>query len=89
MYASGPGRANLRPTKRSFVEEIDHGSLYVGSPETVATKLANTIRLLGISRFDMAYALGRVPHEQRLQTIELFGREVIPRVRDLLAQPSS
>jgi hypothetical protein len=33
----------------------------------------------------MAYALGRVPHEQRMATIELYGREVIPRVRELLA----
>jgi alkanesulfonate monooxygenase SsuD/methylene tetrahydromethanopterin reductase-like flavin-dependent oxidoreductase (luciferase family) len=59
--------------------------MYVGSPDTVATKLATTIRLLGLDRFDLAYALGRVPHEQRMATIELYGREVIPRVRELLA----
>src|SRR6267378_42597 len=29
--------------------------------------------------------LGRVPHEQRMATIALYGREVIPRVRELLA----
>jgi alkanesulfonate monooxygenase SsuD/methylene tetrahydromethanopterin reductase-like flavin-dependent oxidoreductase (luciferase family) len=68
-----------------FQAEIAGGSLYVGSPETVATKLGAAIRLLGLSRFDMAYALGRVPHEQRMATIELYGREVIPRVRELLA----
>jgi hypothetical protein len=33
----------------------------------------------------MAYAIGRVPHEQRMATVELYGREVIPRVRELLA----
>jgi alkanesulfonate monooxygenase SsuD/methylene tetrahydromethanopterin reductase-like flavin-dependent oxidoreductase (luciferase family) len=68
----------------TFRAEIDSGSLYVGSPETVANKLAGTIRLLGLRRFDLAYALGRVPHEQRMATIELYGREVIPRVRELL-----
>jgi hypothetical protein len=26
-----------------------------------------------------------MPHKQRLATIELYGREVIPRVRELLA----
>jgi len=57
----------------------------VGSPETVATKVAANIRLLGLSRFDLAYAIGRVPHEQRMATIELYGREVIPRVRESLA----
>jgi alkanesulfonate monooxygenase SsuD/methylene tetrahydromethanopterin reductase-like flavin-dependent oxidoreductase (luciferase family) len=77
-------RGWARPTINTFQAEIAGGSLYVGSPETVATKLASTIRLLGLSRFDLAYAVGRVPHEQRMATIELYGREVIPRVRDLL-----
>ena len=40
---------------------------------------------LSLSRFDLHYAIGRVPHEQRMAMIELFGREVIPRVRELLA----
>lgn len=44
--------------------------------------------MLGLSRFDWAYATGRVPHEQRMATIELYGREVIPRVRELLAEPA-
>jgi len=83
--ASARERGSTRPTMDKFQAEIVGGSLYVGSPETVATKLAAAIRLLGLSRFDMAYALGRVPHKQRMATIELYGREVIPRVRELLA----
>jgi probable LLM family oxidoreductase len=85
MYAASPERGNLRPAKSGFLSEITDGSMYVGSPETVATKLARSIRLLGLNRFDLAYALGRVPHEQRMATIELYGREVIPRVREILA----
>jgi probable LLM family oxidoreductase len=73
------------PTYEQFQAEVAHGSLYVGSPETVANKIAAVIRTLGLSRFDFAYAVGRVPHEQRMATIELYGREVIPRVRELLA----
>jgi probable LLM family oxidoreductase len=80
-------RGWARPTMSKFRDEIADGSLYVGSPETVATKLAANIRLLGLSRFDLAYAVGRVPHEQRMATIELYGREVIPRVRELLEDP--
>ncbi|MEY9886091.1 putative LLM family oxidoreductase [Bradyrhizobium sp. USDA 328] len=34
-----------------FVSEAEHGSLYVGSPETVARKIAKTAKALGISRF--------------------------------------
>jgi probable LLM family oxidoreductase len=78
-------RGWARPTMDKFLAEIAGGSLYVGSPDTVASKLAAAIRLLGLSRFDLAYATGRVPHEQRMATIELYGREVIPRVRELLA----
>jgi probable LLM family oxidoreductase len=73
------------PTYDQFLAEVDHGSMYVGSPETVAKRIAVVVRALSLSRFDLLYAVGRVPHEQRLATIELYGREVIPRVRDLLA----
>ena len=51
----------------------------------VANRLATTAQTLSLSRFDLLYALGRVPHDQRMATIELYGRAVIPRVRELLA----
>jgi probable LLM family oxidoreductase len=73
------------PTYEQFLAEVDHGSMYVGSPETVANRIAAAVQTLGLSRFDLLYALGRVPHEQRIATIELYGHEVIPRVRELLA----
>jgi len=73
------------PTYEQFLAEVDHGSMYVGSPETVANRIAAAMRALSLSRFDLLYAVGRVPHDQRIATIELYGREVIPRVRELLA----
>ena len=81
-------RGWARPSMERFLAEVDEGSLYLGSPETVAKKIAGVIRRLGLSRFDLAYATGRVPHEQKMATIELYGREVIPHVRELLAEPS-
>jgi probable LLM family oxidoreductase len=74
-----------QPTLDQFQAEVAHGSMYVGSPETVANRIAAVIRTLGLSRFDLLYGVGRVPHEQRMATVELYGREVIPRVRELLA----
>jgi probable LLM family oxidoreductase len=74
------------PTYEQFLAEVDHGSMYVGAPETVANRIASVVRTLSVSRFDLLYGVGRVPHEQRLATIELYGREVIPRVRELLAE---
>jgi probable LLM family oxidoreductase len=73
------------PTYEQFRAEVDHGSMYVGSPGTVANRVAAVIRTLGLSRFDLAYAVGGVPHPERMAAIELYGREVIPRVRELLA----
>ncbi|OII25672.1 LLM class flavin-dependent oxidoreductase [Frigoribacterium sp. MCBA15_019] len=61
------------------------GALYVGSPETVATKIAQNMRLLGATRFDMRYSMGRLPHELMMRSIELYGTKVVPLVREMLA----
>ncbi|WP_230486634.1 Atu2307/SP_0267 family LLM class monooxygenase [Nocardioides anomalus] len=65
------------------------GSIFVGSPETVAQKIAWAMRTLGLSRFQLKYAVGALPHEQRLESIRLYGTQVVPRVRELLGvQPA-
>ncbi|HVE36125.1 MAG TPA: LLM class flavin-dependent oxidoreductase [Gemmatimonadaceae bacterium] len=75
------------PTSRAeFEQEAERGSLYVGSPESVARKIAATVKLLGAVRFDLKYTSGAMPHELAMRSIELYGREVIPRVREFLAQ---
>jgi probable LLM family oxidoreductase len=68
-----------------FRNEIEHGSLYLGSPETVARKLATTIKTLGIQRFDLKYSAGTLPHELMMHSIELYGSKVVPMVKDMLA----
>jgi alkanesulfonate monooxygenase SsuD/methylene tetrahydromethanopterin reductase-like flavin-dependent oxidoreductase (luciferase family) len=75
------------PTSRSeFEREIDSGSLYVGSPEFVARKIAATVKALGVVRFDMKYSAGALSHELLSESIDLYGRRVIPRVRELLSE---
>lgn len=71
---------------QEFHQEILHGALYVGSPETVARKIAATVRRLGLDRFDLKYASGPMPHTQLMSSIELYGTQVVPRVRELLAE---
>ncbi len=61
------------------------GSLYVGSPETVARKIAETAKVLGLSRFDLKYSAGQLPHDKLMRSIELYGTKVIPLVREMLA----
>jgi probable LLM family oxidoreductase len=68
-----------------FVREIEHGSLYVGAPDTVARKIATTVKDLGLSRFHLKYSAGPLSHERMMRSIELYGRKVIPLVRDLVA----
>jgi alkanesulfonate monooxygenase SsuD/methylene tetrahydromethanopterin reductase-like flavin-dependent oxidoreductase (luciferase family) len=78
------------PTSRAeFDREVAEGSLYVGSPETVARKIAATARALGASHFDLKYSAGTLQHELMLGSIGLYGREVIPRVRQLLAEKAT
>jgi probable LLM family oxidoreductase len=61
------------------------GALYVGSPDTVASKIARTVRGLGISRFDLKYSAGTLPHELQLASIERYGAKVVPQVKERLA----
>jgi probable LLM family oxidoreductase len=65
------------------------GAYFVGSPETVAQKIAWAMSTLGLSRFNMKYAVGNLPHEQRMESLRLYGTEVVPRVRELLAEGGS
>ena len=68
-----------------FVNEVEHGALYVGSPETVAAKIATTVRDLGVDQFDLKYANGPMPHSQLMRSIELYATRVVPLVREMLA----
>jgi probable LLM family oxidoreductase len=74
------------PTEDSFSREVGpRGALYVGSPETVAQKIAANLRVLGANRFDLKYGMPGLTHESLMTNVELYGRRVIPRVRELLA----
>jgi len=74
------------PTKESFAYEVGpRGALYVGSPETVAQKIAANLTVLGANRFDLKYGMGGLSHEALMTNIELYATRAIPRVRELLA----
>ncbi|MEV0637804.1 LLM class flavin-dependent oxidoreductase [Streptomyces sp. NPDC050619] len=74
------------PVRREEYEsEIARGSLYIGSPETVARKIARAVKALEVGRFDLIYTAGAQPISARLRAVELYGTKVIPMVRDLLA----
>jgi probable LLM family oxidoreductase len=75
------------PVRRAeFNAEIARGSMYVGSPETVAGKIASAVDRLGVGRFDLIYTAGAQPISARLRAVELYGAKVIPMVRDMLGR---
>ena len=73
------------PTRARFKADAVEGSIYVGSPETVAKKIASTVRVLGADRFDLKYSNGTLPHVKMMHSIELYGTKVAPMVRDMLS----
>ncbi|WP_426623650.1 LLM class flavin-dependent oxidoreductase [Leifsonia sp. McL0607] len=66
-------------------EAAADGALVVGSPETVARKIAYAARGLGLTRFDVKLSNGTLGHEHIMRAIDLLGHEVAPRVDELLS----
>jgi probable LLM family oxidoreductase len=74
------------PVRRAdFDADVEHGSLYVGSPETVARRIAAAVTDLDVGRFDLIYTSGSQPVSARLRAVELYGTTVVPMVRELVA----
>ena len=76
-------------THGHYMSEVLHGSMYVGSPETVARKIAYAMESVGAQRFDLKYSNGPIPQSRLLRNIELYANEVVPRVKQLLSAKQS
>jgi probable LLM family oxidoreductase len=85
----GKERGFYPPTRERYELELATGALFVGSPETVAQKIALMTRILHISRFDLKYDVMGLPTSARARTIELLGTVVAPRVREILAEETA
>jgi probable LLM family oxidoreductase len=74
------------PSKDQFLRETGpDGAWHVGSPDSVARKIAANLLALGASRFDLKYGMVGLPHETITRTIELYGTKVVPLAREMLA----
>ncbi len=89
IESMGKDRGFSPPTRERYDLELATGALFVGSPETVAQKIALMTRVLHISRFDLKYDISGLPRSARARTIELFGSVVGPRVREILAEQTA
>lgn len=84
MDRLGRERGWSKMSEEQFLHEMETGSFYVGSPETVARRMARTIKNMGVERFDLVYGFGEQLQSERFKTIRLYGEKVIPLVRKLL-----
>ncbi len=84
MNRIGAERGWPRRGRADFEQDVAHGALCVGSPETVAAKIAGTVNALGLSRFDLKYSHGTLPHDLMTNSLELIGTRVAPRVREVM-----
>ncbi|WP_225726359.1 MULTISPECIES: LLM class flavin-dependent oxidoreductase [unclassified Nocardia] len=57
------------------------GSLFLGTPDYVAEKIADIRDTLGLDRFMLHTSVGTLPPEKVLHNIELLGAKVAPQVR--------
>ena len=69
-------------------EQFDHligplGAIVIGDPEQVSKKiLRHSEALGGINRFQFQMDIADITHENLLKSIELIGKEVIPRLKN-------
>jgi probable LLM family oxidoreductase len=77
------------PMSDAAVEDLigPQGALFFGQPETVAHKIIRLHELMQIDRFELH--VSHVDHARTMRSIELFGTEVAPPVRQALGARSS
>jgi alkanesulfonate monooxygenase SsuD/methylene tetrahydromethanopterin reductase-like flavin-dependent oxidoreductase (luciferase family) len=67
----------------SVQERIDLGYLFCGTPDTVFQQLCRSQAAIGNGVLELGFQTNRLPHKQAMQSLELFGREVLPRLQEL------
>ena len=74
-------------TRAQFDASLElRGANFVGSPGEVVDKILFQHEVFGHDRFLLQFSVGTMPHERILRSIELFGTEVAPAVREEVAK---
>ena len=61
------------------------GANFIGSPQEIVEKILFQHEIFGHDRFLVQFSVGTLPHDKIMRSIELFGPEVAPVVREELA----
>ncbi|HTE85914.1 MAG TPA: LLM class flavin-dependent oxidoreductase [Dehalococcoidia bacterium] len=71
-----------------FDKAVAEGHMLVGTPQTVADKLSGYLEMTQANYILGAFAWGSFTRDQLLRSIDLFAREVMPRVSVAATQPA-
>jgi len=66
-----------------------HGANFIGSPQEVAEKILQQQEIFRHDRFLVQFSTGTLPHADIMRSIELYGTEVEPVVREALTPGSA
>src|SRR5213593_3831831 len=80
---TNPVRRAENPKNLRYRDFVDKGYVIAGSPATVRDRLKEeVIGGLHVGNLMVLLQIGSMPHELAMENIELFGREVLPGLRD-------
>ena len=66
-----------------YKDFVDNQLVIGGSPESVRQQLEEAVKTLRVGNVMLLLHIGSMPHELTLKNIDLFGREVLPYIRDI------
>ncbi len=90
MTQIGRERGWPPPSRAQYEHQIGpDGALLVGDPDLVARKIIRQHAIFGHDRFLLQLSVGGIPHDAMRRAIELYGREVAPRVRAAVGEPAA
>jgi alkanesulfonate monooxygenase SsuD/methylene tetrahydromethanopterin reductase-like flavin-dependent oxidoreductase (luciferase family) len=79
-YAAAAELATQQSGKMKFDYLMENNMLLVGTPKQI-TSTIKSFEEVGVTQMLVATQLGRIPHQAVLESIRLFGDEVIPNFR--------
>lgn len=70
-------------TYDQYLESVgENGAIFVGDSETVANKIIKVMEELGLNRFYLHLPIASMPHEEVMNSIKIYGEEVVPKVKE-------
>jgi alkanesulfonate monooxygenase SsuD/methylene tetrahydromethanopterin reductase-like flavin-dependent oxidoreductase (luciferase family) len=80
-YFREGNRTRVDFSKLSWEELVTSGYIIAGTPDTVARQLQTQMQRVGAGHFMGMFHIGNLPHDKVINSLALFSKEVMPRLR--------